>query len=148
MNPLQRIKRSVVIWDDGVTNGETATGYVDTIGFNYLSIPVFVGTHTAVTSNPSALKLSEADVTDISSASNISGHVGDTDFTIGATVTAISNMTGPIHTFHVNLSGRKRYIFCSVTPLTTCTVSAVAELSCDIMPTDATTEGATTRSIT
>ena len=118
------LKAAVVINDSGVTNGETATGNIDTLGFDWMKLDVMMTTSNDTTNNPSVLKLSESDDTVVSNFANISGLVGDTDFTIPAADTSNSD----IYTFNVDLRGRKRYIKLSVTPVTTQGVHAIANL--------------------
>ena len=118
------LESKVVINDSGVTNGETATGNIDTLGYDWLTLDVMMTTSNAVTNNPSTLKLSESDDTVVTNFANISGAVGDTDFTIPNADTSAS----AIYKFNVDLRGRKRYIKLSVTPLTTQGVHAIANL--------------------
>ena len=118
------LESKVVINDSGVTNGETATGNIDTLGYDWLTLDVMMTTSNDTTNNPSTLKLSESDDTVVTNFANISGAVGDTDFTIPAADTSAS----AIYKFNVDLRGRKRYIKLSVTPVTTQGVHAIANL--------------------
>lgn len=122
MRPL--LKSAVVINDSGVTNGESATGNIDTKGYDWMTLDVMMTTSNDATNNPSVLKLSESDDTVVTNFADISGAVGDTDFTIPAADTSNDD----IYKFNVDLRGRKRYIKLSVTPTTTQGVHAIANL--------------------
>ena len=116
-------KQTIMISPASFTNGATASGNVDTRGFDYVEIDLIMATADVVSNIPSVLKLSEADVTDVTSFANISGAVGGTDFTIAAS-TSVANG----YKFCVDLRGRKRYIKLSVSPRTTQISGAVANL--------------------
>lgn len=117
-------KQVIAIDGASTTNAGTATGMIDTLGYDYATIDIKTSTSNDTTNNPSVLKLQEGDTTAITSASNVSGFVGDTDFTIPAAVTSGSWGCK----FNVDLRGRKRYLFVSLSPVTTQTVDAVANL--------------------
>ena len=111
------------------SNGGTQMyGYVDTLHYDHAIISVYMTTSNDTTNNPSVLKLSESDDTVVTNFANISGAVGDTDFTIPAADTSAS----AIYKFNVDLRGRKRYIKLSVTPVTTQGVHAIANLGLDM----------------
>lgn len=131
-------KQVIAISQSSTTNGATASGNIDTLGYNYLSIDVITSTSDAVSNNPSVLKLSQNDTTVVSTFSDISGCVGDTDFTIADAVT--SGTWGA--KFNVNLVGKKRYIKVSITPVTTQVITAIGNLSKgDISPISSTQVG-------
>ena len=117
-------RQAILICDAGVTNGETVTGYVDTIDYDYMTMDVVLGTSDTATNNPSTLRLTEGDTTVVSNAATFGSFVGDTGFTIPNCVT--SGTWGV--KFNVDLRNRKRYIFLTVTPLTTQAVVGVANL--------------------
>ncbi len=118
-------RQDIVILDGAVTNGETVTGYVDTLDYDFLTMDVFLSTADSVSNNPSTLKLTEGDTTVVSSAVTFGSFVGDTGFTIPACVTAGDWGVK----FNVDTRARKRYIFLTVTPLTTQVVAAVGNLT-------------------
>lgn len=120
------LKAAVVINDSGVTNGETATGNIDTLGYDWLKLDVMMTTSDDTTNNPSVLKLTESDDTVVSNFAAITKFTGDGagGFTIPNAVTA-GNW---IASFNVDLRGRKRYLKLSVTPITTQGVHAIANL--------------------
>ena len=111
------------------TNAATATGNIDTIDYDYCSIDVTYTTTNSATNNPTVLKLSESDDTVVTNFADISGFVGDTDFTVPNMETAATNITGPFATFNVDCRARKRYLKVTISPLTTQTFTALAQLS-------------------
>lgn len=122
MNPAS--KQVIAINQASTTNAATASGNIDTLGYDYAIIDVITTTSDAVTNNPSVLKLSESDDTVVTNFANVSGFVGDTDFTIPNSVT--SGDWGV--QLRVDLRARKRYLKVSVSPLTTQNISAIANL--------------------
>lgn len=135
-------KHSVLVTPASFTNGATASGYVDTRGFEYLEVAVAAATANVVSNAPSVLKLMESDDTVTSNFANISGAVGGTDFTIGNHLTDAPNQ----HVFGVDLRGRKRYIRCDVSPRTTQIMSITGRLSrSQEAPTNATKAGVQTQ---
>jgi len=125
MNPST--KQVIAISQASATNAATATGQIDTLGFDYVSIDVITATSNAVSNNPSVLKLSESDTTDATNYSDITEFVGDGTggFTIPNSVT--SGNWGV--KFNVDLRAKKRYLKVSVSPVTTQVITAIANLS-------------------
>jgi len=133
-------KQAIIISQASTTNGATATGYVDTLGYDYLTVDVITSTSNAASNNPSVLKLGEGDTT--ASFSDVSGTVGDTDWTIPDSVT--SGNWGV--RFNVDLRGRKRYVNVSLSPTTTQVVTALGTLHRgDESPSSATEAGVKAR---
>lgn len=131
-----KAKQVIAINQASTTNGATATGSIDTLGYDWMTVDVITTTSNNVTNNPSVLKLGDGDTT--SAYTNISGTVGDTDWTIPNAVT--SGDWGV--KFNVDLRTLKRYVQVSVTPVTTQSVTAIANLyKGDEGPTDATGAG-------
>jgi len=122
---LPQTKQVIVISQASTTNGATASGNIDTLGFDYATIDVITSTSNAVSNNPSVLKLSESDDTVVTNFADVSGFVGDTDFTIPASVTS-GNWGVKLN---VDCRARKRYLKLSLTPLTTQTITAIANLA-------------------
>jgi hypothetical protein len=118
-------KQVIVIDQSSTTNAATASGNIDTLGWDYVSIDVITSTSNAVSNNPSVLKLGESDDTVVSNFANISGTVGDSDWTIPNSVTSGSWGVK----FNVDCRAVKRYIKVSVSPVTTQTITAIANLS-------------------
>lgn len=105
-----------------ITNGGTASGYIDTKGADHALIAIVAATSNDATNKPTVLKLSEGDTT--SAFTNISGAVGGTDFTIGAALTDAPNN----YLFSVDCRKRKRYIKAEISPVTTQIIAGVALL--------------------
>lgn len=122
MNPAS--KQVIAINQASTTNAATASGNIDTLGYDYAVIDIITTTSDAVTNNPSVLKLSESDDTVVTNFANVSGFVGDTDFTIPNSVT--SGDWGV--QLRVDTRARKRYLKVSVSPLTTQNITAIANL--------------------
>lgn len=125
----QNLKYVLPILRASTTNGGTASGNVDRLGFDYVTIAVLLPTSDNVTNNPSVLKISEADTTDATNFSDITGFVGDTDFTIPNCVTSATQASAAFAVFNLDCRARKRYLKVTVSPTTTQVVDAVAILS-------------------
>lgn len=123
--------------------GATYAVTMDTAGYDYLVVTALLGSSgTSATDNPSVLKLGEGSVSNVSSHTNISGFVGDTDFTIPVSTAASSGM---IIKMGVNLKARQRYISYAATLGAATNNAVVAELSrAEISPTTATLQGVNT----
>lgn len=111
------------------TNGATASGIIDCMGYDYATIDIIAATADVISNKPSVVKLQEADVTNASSFADISGTVGGTDFTIPNANTAATAVVQNVYKFNVDLRARKRYIQPVYSPLTTQVVTIVANLS-------------------
>jgi hypothetical protein len=133
MNPLR--KCVLAINQLSTTNGATTAGIIDTLGYDFAEIDVVATSSNDTTNNPSVLKLSESD--DLTAYSDVSGAVGDTDFTIPAVYT---NTASDFKVkFSVDCRPRKRYLKVSVSPVTTQIFTAIASLHLgDEGPTSAT----------
>lgn len=125
MNP--QTKQIIAISQVSVTNAATATGNIDTLDFDFVSIDVITSTSNNTSNNPSILKLSEADDTATTSFADIDEFVGDgaSGFTIPDAVT--TGLWGV--KFNVDCRARKRYLRVTLSPLTTQVVTAIANLS-------------------
>jgi len=123
------------------TNGGTITSQnLDTVGFDFVSLDIVSTTSNNTTNNPSTLKVQEADTTDASNFSDVSGLVGDTGFTIPAWGTNTSTIL-PVK-INIDVRHRKRYLRLLVTPTTTQSFTVVANLhSADRVPVNATDAG-------
>lgn len=138
-------EKHVVILSPGavVATTATATGRVDCLGFNYLSVDVLVDSTTGGTSPPSVLKFTEGDTTTADTAiTELTGGTNTGNFTIPSTTTAAP---AGILRFNIDLRKRKRYIKFSVTPLISGGqyISAIGHLSRGIMPDTAAEAGVT-----
>jgi len=110
-----------------VTNAGTATSLnLDCAGFDFVTIDVIQTTSNNTTNNPSVFKLQHSDTTDASNFSDISGLVGDTDWTI-PTVGTDTNTIGTVK-MNVDMRHKKRYVRLLISPVTTQSFTALANL--------------------
>ena len=122
MNPLR--KCVLAINQLSTTNAATAAGVIDTLGYDFAEIDVVATSSNNVTNNPSVLKLSESD--DATTYTDVSGAVGDTDFTIPNVYT--NTASDYKVKFSVDCRPLKRYLKVSVSPVTTQIITAIANL--------------------
>lgn len=106
----------------------TATAQIDTLGYDFVSVGVVFSTVNN-TNLPIALKVGEADVTNTSSAADITRLVGagTGGFTM-PTFTATNTAGANTFQFDIDCRSRKRYLLVSATPFTTVNVAVVAAL--------------------
>ena len=124
MMPLQNTATKVAITPQSLSAAGTATGYVDTLGYEEAAVDFILDSQAATSTNPAAMALSEGETTTAFTA--ITGFTGDaTDgFTIPATQT-----TPSVTRINVDLRGRQRYLSLDLTNGgTACLVSAVVTL--------------------
>jgi len=125
----QSMKQVLMVSAASTTAAATATGNIDTLGYDYLKVNVLLPTADAVSNKPTVLKLSESNDTVVTNFADISGFVGGTDFTIPNAISAATSITQPFATLNVDLKARKRYIKISVSPATTQVVNVLGQLS-------------------
>ena len=122
----QNEKSVVLLNPASYTNGATASGSVDTLGYNYCSIDVVLDSVAAATNNPDKFIISDGTTTVLSNATALTGGTGDTDFTIPNMLTNSAN----IIRVDVDLkAGKERFIHLEINPVTTQIIGAVARLS-------------------
>lgn len=114
MFPLQNTATFVAIKPQSVTSGATASVYVDCLGYSEAAVDVLLDSQASTTSNPSVLKLSEADVTNSSSFADITAFVGDG--ASGFVVPAAGSAAPTVVRLNVDLRKRKRYLKVTVSP--------------------------------
>lgn len=142
MFSLQNLKH-VSIAHASTTNGATASGTIDTLGFDEVLISVTLATSNTTSNNPSVFTLQECDTSN-GTFTAITGYVGDTDWTIPAADTA----SRQVFQMHVPASKlRYRYLKLLVSPTTTQVVSATALLGRAEAAPDTTTEQGTVASV-
>lgn len=114
-----------------VASSATFTHEIDTLGYKFATVDVIFSPYTASSvSLASVLKVGESDTASQgTAATNITGLVGGTDFTIAATGASTGANVGGIARFNVDLRGRKRYLTVIVSPSTTVAVISAARLS-------------------
>jgi len=125
MLPVQA-KQVIVIAQASTTNAATATGNIDTKGFDFMTLDVIMATSDDTTNNPSVLKLTESDDTVATNFAAITAFTGDG--TGGFTIPACVTEGNWGMKFNVDLRGRKRYLKLSISPLTTQVITAIANL--------------------
>lgn len=139
-------KKTVAISLLGITNGGTAnSGAIDTLGFDAASVDVILSASNNTTNVPTVLLIQSADVTNTSSAANITanGQVSYGTGTNATTATANSfSLTSYYTTANTSTSkadvctwdlaltggGKGRYLFVTCSPVTTQTITIVANL--------------------
>lgn len=125
---FRQLKSVVAVNGVSKTNGATASGIIDTLGFNFATIDVIATTADVVSNKPTVLKLQEADDTNATSFTDITGAIGGTSFTIPNAVTAATAVIQNQYKFNVDCHARKRYLQAVYSPQTTQTVTVVANL--------------------
>ena len=110
MMPLQNTATRVAIKPQSLTAAGTASGWVDTLGFDEAAVDYILDSVAATTSNAAALTLQEGETT--TAFTSITGFVGDA--TDGFTIPA-SQTTPSVTRMNVDLRGRKRYLNVLVT---------------------------------
>jgi hypothetical protein len=126
---ISNAKKVLPIFQASTTAAGTASGNIDRLGYDFVTIDVLLPTADVVSNKPTVLKISESDDTVVTNFVNVSGFVGGTDFTIPNAITAATSITQPYATFNIDCRGRKRILKVSVSPATTQVVNAVAHLT-------------------
>jgi len=131
-------KTMVMLQTTSATNGETVTSQnLDTKGFDVVHIDVVQTTSNNTTNNPSVFKLQHADTTDVSNFADVSGFVGDTDWTVPTVGTNTATVSS--YKLKVDVRHKKRYLRLLISPVTTQSFTAVANLfGGEVVPTNAT----------
>ena len=114
MFPLQHAGSVAVIAPASTATNATASGNIDTLGYDEVKVQVLLDSAGATSSNPSVLKLSESDDTVVTNFANITGFVGDA--TDGFTIPAADTANPQVVELNVDCRARKRYLKVSVTP--------------------------------
>jgi hypothetical protein len=136
-------KSVIMIQKSASTVGETVTGVVDRLGFDFVTIDLITTTVAATTNRPTVLKLAESDITDSTGYTDITALVGDG--TGGFTIPSWHTQTADAKAvkFNVDCRTRKRYLKLSVSVRTTQDLNAVANLFLpEIAPVTAAQQGA------
>jgi hypothetical protein len=133
------------------SNNATASGRVDTLGYNYLIACVHVDTAATTSDIPTELKLSEADVTTVASTSAIVALTGGTatSTAVGFVIPAADTSNADVFALKLDLRGRKRYIFAHYSPGVAGTTNAALALlfSGEVTPDTAAEDGSPVRTI-
>jgi hypothetical protein len=130
MNHASGAKSNVKV-TTSVASSATFTHEIDTLGFKYATVDVIFSPYTASNvSLANVLRVGESDTASQgTSATNITGLVGGTDFTVASTGASTGANVGGVSRFNVDLRGRKRYLTVIVSPSTTVAVISAARLS-------------------
>jgi len=110
MMPLQNTATKVAIKPQSLTAAGTASGWVDTLGYDEAAVDYILDSVAATTSNAAALTLQEGETT--TAFTSITGFVGDA--TDGFTIPA-SQTTPSVTRMNVDLRARQRYLNVLVT---------------------------------
>jgi hypothetical protein len=123
---LPSIKPVLCFSDVSTTAAGTATGRVDTLGYNFLQLNLLEATANVVSNKPTVLKITESDTTNLTDAVAIVKFTGGTatSTSVGFVIAAANTSATSITSFNIDLRGRKRYLFLSVSPATTQIVGA------------------------
>ncbi len=109
MHPMLSTKVSAMVFPTAITDdGSATTTEIDTKGWDFLSVYVYVGTTDVAMA---ALAVTESD-TSGSGHSNITGAVWGTATDIDGNTTALPSATddNKFEVAHIDLRGRKRYV--------------------------------------
>jgi hypothetical protein len=113
MFPLQNTATKNVIAQASTATNATASGVVDTLGFDEVAIDAFLDSAAATSSNPSVLKVQHCDTSD-GTFNDITGLVGDA--TDGFTVPAADTADPQIVRMNVDKRSRRRWLKVLITP--------------------------------
>ena len=116
---------AIMILDGEVTNGETASGYVDTLDYDYCTIDVLATISDNTTNNFTTLDLSEGLVSNAYTAIAAFTGTADAGFTVPVADTSNPQV---VSRFNVDCSKYERYLRMEVAVLTTQAIAVVARL--------------------
>jgi hypothetical protein len=107
------------------TNGATASGIIDTLGYDWATIDIIATTADVVSNKPTVCKLQEADDTNATSFADITAFATPTIPNANTAATAVLQNN---YKFNVDCRARKRYLQPVYSPATTQTVTILANL--------------------
>ena len=107
------------------TNVTTASGVIDTLGFDQVGVDFWNDSAGAATNNPSAMWVCECDTSNGTFVA-ITGAAGDA--TDGFTIGAISTAAPTVHRVNVSTKGRKRYLGAGLTPAGAATIVGITAI--------------------
>lgn len=130
-----QLKAIVAVNAVSATAGATASGIIDTLGYDWLTLDVIATAADVITNTPSVIKLQEADVTAASSFADIAAFATPTLPSANTVATAVLQNN---FKFNVDCRPRKRYLQVVYSPRVAQTVTAIANLGRgEIAPTTA-----------
>jgi len=129
---LPQGKQMIIIDQASTTAAFTATGRIDTVGFDFVTIDTTMATSTA-TNPPTTFRLMESDDTVVTNFANIVPFTGGTatSATVGFVIPNSRVNTNTFYgvKFNVDLRGRKRYLRLEIaTADTTQVITSIANL--------------------
>jgi hypothetical protein len=136
----QNCKFAYVFYPVSKTDGGTASGQVDTIGYDQCQLVFIIATGSSTGDAPEVCKVSEGDTSTAWTA--IPAFTGGTatSTSVGFVIPNSHATVEQLYAMNIDLKGRKRWIKVELTPETTQINGCIAILSRpDIMP-DSTTE--------
>jgi len=121
-----QVKADIMITPVSITNAGTASGYIDTLGYEEVWIAMTQGTTNTTSNNLSVCKITEGETTVLSNASAITALTGDGAG--GFTIPSGDTADPQVYLFHLDKRNgpRKRYLFLEASPLTTQIIGATA----------------------
>jgi hypothetical protein len=122
---LPQLKTIVAVNAVSKTNGATASGIIDTLGYDWCTVDVIATTADVVSNKPTVCKLQEADDTNATSFADITAFATPTVPSANTAATAVLQNN---YKFNVDCRARKRYLQAVYSPQTTQTVTVVANL--------------------
>lgn len=123
---LPQLKTIVAVNAVSKTNGATASGIIDTLGFDWATIDVIAATADVVSNKPTVLKLQESDDTNATNFADITAFA--TPAAIPNANTAATAVLQNNYKFNVDCRVRKRYLQPVYSPQTTQVVTIIANL--------------------
>ena len=122
---LPQLKTIVAVNAVSKTNGATASGIIDTLGYDWATIDIIASTADVVSNKPTVCKLQEADDTNATSFADITAFATPTIPNANTAATAVLQNN---YNFNVECRSRKRYLQPVYSPQTTQTVTVIANL--------------------
>lgn len=120
-----QLKTIVAVNAASKTNGTTASGIIDTLGYDWATIDIIAATADVVSNKPTVCKLQEADDTNATSFADITAFATPTIPNANTAATAVLQNN---YKFNVDCRGRKRYLQPVYSPQTTQVVTILANL--------------------
>lgn len=122
---FQQLKTIVAVNAVSKTNGATASGIIDLLGYDWATIDIIATTADVVSNKPTVCKLQEADDTNATSFADIAAFATPTVPNANTAATAVLQNN---YKFNVDCRARKRYLQAVYSPQTTQTVTVLTNL--------------------
>ena len=123
---MNQFKADIMITPVSTTNAGTASGYIDTLGYDEVWITMTQGTTNTTSNNLTVCNITEGETTVIGASTAITELTGDGSG--GFTIPAGDTSSPQVYLFHIDkrTGPRKRYLFLAASPLTTQIIGATA----------------------